>query len=155
MLVYCSNQDSECLRRMGIQRISGSEISNPPFSKYIWSLLTRLVPLESCVSLLSRYTTRFVFPARFQFAFRRNLQRHNLKQWNINGLGSVFWTLVISRWDAGCQIISKICKISKTFFLQTFSSHVSGCAPSLSRIGPIARFPASIPCSPAWTLVYS
>ena len=32
-----------------------------------------------CVSLLSHYTTRFMFPTRFQFSIRRNLQRHSLK----------------------------------------------------------------------------
>ena len=75
---------------MRIQRKSVSEISKPPFSKSTLSLLTRSVPLESCVSLLSRYTTRFVFPTRFRFEIQRNLQRHSLKNAKLT-VGSVFW----------------------------------------------------------------
>jgi len=75
---------------MRIQRKSVSEISKPPFSKSTLSLLTRSVPLESCVSLLSRYTTRFVFPTRFRLEIQRNLQRHSLKNAKLT-VGSVFW----------------------------------------------------------------
>ena len=92
-LFFCSGlvvQVQLGLRHMRIQRKSVSEISKPPFSKSNLSLLTRSVPLESCVSLLSRYTTRFVFPTRFRFEIQRNLQRHSLKNAKLT-VGSVFW----------------------------------------------------------------
>ena len=67
-----------CETRGGSEN-QGSQNSNGRFSKSIWSYTTRLVPLESCVPLLSRSANCLQFINNLRTVFLANVLESSSK----------------------------------------------------------------------------